>query len=79
MGFHWRSILLSLFRHNTSGREMLVDTSEYRVVALYGNVPGNGIVLGSRNARHTLVVVNWGDVHFDPCVRVGPTTSSAST
>ena len=32
--FHWRSILRSLFRHNTSGREMPCDTNEYRVAAL---------------------------------------------
>ena len=76
--FHWRSVLRSLFRHNTSGREHICDIDDYRVVALSGNVPGNGVVLGNRDARYVLVVINWGDVHFDPCFPIIPTVSSGS-
>ena len=66
--FHWRAILRSLFRHNSSGLASNCDLEEYCVLALFGNVPGNGTVLGNPNARYRLVIVNWGDVHFDPCL-----------
>jgi hypothetical protein len=69
---HWRSIIFSLFRHNISDRVMPRDLNEYRIVALCGNLPGNGIVLGNRYGTRTLVVVNWGDVHFDPCFPINP-------
>lgn len=68
--FHWEAILRSLFRHNTSGEPRECDLSMYCVIALYGNRPdAGGIVLGNRRAPSRLVVVNWNDVHFDPCLR----------
>ena len=66
---HWQAILRSLFRHNTSGRPVECDPNDYCVVALYGDREGNGIVLGNVHASHRLVIINWGDRHFDPCLR----------
>ena len=67
---HWRAILRSLFRHNTSGFPSLCDVGEYCIVALDGYRPGHGVVLGDKSAAFRLVIINWGDVHFDPCYRV---------
>ena len=61
---HWRSILISL------SQQVPFDISEYRIVALYADVVGNGVVLGNTNARHSLVIVNTGNMHFEPCFRV---------
>ena len=66
---HWKAILRSLFRHNTSGMTTTCESDDYCIVALYGDRPGNGIVLGSMHAAHRLVIMNWSDVHFDPCLR----------
>jgi hypothetical protein len=67
---HWGAIVRSLFRHNTSGNPRECDLDDYCVVALYGNNPDNGGFVGGRlDAPNRLVVVNWGDVHFDPCLR----------
>ena len=65
---HWQAILRSLLRHNTSGWAGIFDPNDYCIVALLGNRPGHGIVLGNSRAPRRLVVVNWGDVHFDPCL-----------
>ena len=67
---HWQAILRSLFRHNSSGYPTTCDLNDYCIVALYGDRPGNGVVLGNKNAPFRLVIVNWRDVHFDPCHRV---------
>ena len=67
---HWRAILRSLFRHNSSGCPTTCDLNDYCIVALYGDRPGHGAVLGNKHAAHRLVIINWGDVHFDPCNRV---------
>ena len=65
---HWEAIVRSLFRHDTSGHVRTEDMTEYCVVALYGDRPGHGVVLGSLHAINRLVIINWGDVHFDPCL-----------
>ena len=65
---HWRAILRSIFRHNTEGRPVDCNVDEYCVVALAGDRPGHGVVLGTRGAPNRLVIVNWSDVHFDPCL-----------
>ena len=65
---HWCAILQSLFRHNTSGLDTLCDPDDYCVIDLAGTELGNGTVEGNRNAKHKLVIVNWGDTHFDPCL-----------
>ena len=65
---HWKAILRSLFRNNTDGRSVTVDLDDYCVVALDGDRPGHGVVLGNMHAMHRLVVINWGNVHFDPCL-----------
>ena len=65
---HWQAILRSLFKHNTSGEPTTCDTTRYCIVALYANRPGHGVVLGNLNAAHRLVVINWNDTHFDPCL-----------
>jgi hypothetical protein len=67
---HWQAIVRSLFRHNSCGRTLADNIDQYCVVALYANRPGHGVVLGSLRARHRLVIVNWGDVHFDPCLPI---------
>ena len=66
--FHWRAILHSLFRHNTSGLPLHCDINEYCVIALYTNNPGNGSVNGNLAAPHRLIVLNTSDIHFDPCL-----------
>ena len=65
---HWRAILRSFSRHCTAGCPEDCNVDSYCVVALYGDRPGNGVVLGSRNAPNRLVIVDWSDVHFDPCL-----------
>ena len=65
---HWQAILRSLFRHNTSERTTAVDLDQYCVVALNGSQSGHGVILGNIRASNRLVIVNWGDVHFDPCL-----------
>jgi len=65
---HWQALLKSLFRHNTSGLPSTCDVNDYCIVALDGNRPGHGVVLGDKHAVHRLVIVNWGDTHFDPCL-----------
>ena len=65
---HWKAILRSLFRHSTSNTPTTTNVEDYCIVALYGDCPGNGVVLGDIHAANRLVIVNWGDVHFDPCL-----------
>ena len=68
---HWRSILASLFRHNTCGFAPNCDASDYCIIALYADSPGgNGNVNGALTARHRLVILNTRDIHFDPCLRL---------
>jgi len=67
---HWRAILHSLFRHNTSGLPLACDVQAYCVVALYANRVGHGVVLGNIRAPNRLVILNNSDVHFDPCLRL---------
>ena len=70
VGCHWKAIFRSLFRHNTSGRPRECNLDDYCVVALCGLHPSRGgVVLGRINAPNRLVVVNWRDEHFDPCLR----------
>ena len=68
--FHWQAVLRGLLRHNSSGCDGSFEPNDYCIVALYGDRPGNGVVLGNMNAAQRLVIVNWGDVHFDPCLRL---------
>jgi hypothetical protein len=65
---HWEAILQGIFRYNTSGLPRTFDPHDYCLVALDGTRPGHGVVLGNSAAPRRLVVVNWGDVHFDPCL-----------
>ena len=67
---HWKAILQSLFRHNRSNYPTSCDLSKFCIVALDGYRPGHGVVLGDKDAVNRLVIINWGDVHFDPCHRV---------
>ena len=63
---HWEAIVQSLL--HLSGDLGIFDRNNYCVVALYGSSEGNGVVLGNRYAARRLVIVNWNDVHFDPCL-----------
>ena len=65
---HWRAILASIFRHNTSGVHPTCALDDYCVVALREDMEDHGVVLGSFGARFRLVVLNYGDRHFDPCL-----------
>ena len=67
---HWRAILLSLFRHNTSGLATFCRLDEYCVIALSRENVGHGNVMGTLGARYTLVVLNDSDTHFDPCMKL---------
>ena len=70
---HWQSILQSLFKHNRDGLNTTCNFHDYCVIASYvnedGNV-GNGVVLGNVAAPIRLVVLNYSDTHFDPCLRL---------
>lgn len=67
---HWREILCSLFRHNRSGKSTKCDPNEYCILALYSSQTGrHGTVVGSSAAKYRLVIINWDDVHFDPCLQ----------
>lgn len=65
---HWQAILRSFERHSSSDQIGTFDPNDYCVVALRGDRPGHGTVLGNFHAPIRLVIINWGDVHFDPCL-----------
>ena len=65
---HWQSLLRSLFRHNTCGKPLECELQEFCVISLcYENV-NNGNVVGDLGARNRLVVMNYHDTHFNPCL-----------
>ena len=70
VGAHWRSILRSLFRHEVTGLTVTWSVDDFRVIALSANNAGHGTPEGHRDAPRTLVVLNHGDVHFDPYLPV---------
>ena len=63
---HWETIVQSLL--HLSGNPDIFDRNNYCLVALYGTNEGNGVVLGNPHAACRLVIINWNDVHFDPCL-----------
>ena len=68
---HWETILDSLFNNNTAGaHRRRLTISDYCVIALYSNRVGHGVVAGNVNARYQLVVLNHGDINFDPCLPI---------
>ena len=50
---------------------MVCNFDDFCVVALSATNEGNGSVQGALNAPHILVVLNYSDVHFDPCLHLG--------
>ena len=62
--YHWYAILISL------RKQMHFAISNYRIVVLYADAPDNGVVLGPTTASQSLVIINQGDMHFEPCFRV---------
>ena len=68
---HWRTILQSIFRNNET-RPLTVDLDQFCVVGLRRDHPNHGVVIGDiHNPQlRRLVVLNTGDVHFDPCLRL---------
>ena len=66
---HWHAILRSLFCHNMSGHTTVCDTADYCIIALSSQSVGHGSVEGSHTAPQQLVVLNYHDVHFDPCLQ----------
>ena len=65
---HWRTILRSLFNHNTCGVNQGCDLELYCVVSLSRDRVNHGLVVGNASAQHRLVIMNDSDVHFDPCL-----------
>ena len=66
---HGQASLRSILSQNVSSDLMPFDPADYCLVALDGSRPGQGVSLGNKKkATRRLVVVNWGDVHFDPCL-----------
>ena len=65
---HWRAIVASLLRHSGSHTQITTQVDDYCMVALYGTREGHGVVLGNAHAVNRLVVVNWSNTHFDPCL-----------
>ena len=68
VGAHWRSIIRSLFLHNVSGSPATCNLEDFCVNALSANNAGHGSVEGNMGAPRTLVVLNYNDQHFDPCL-----------
>ena len=66
---HWAAIVKSLFVRNTSGELTTCNVDFYCVIALSHEREGHGSVEGSRAANWKLVVMNYNDVHFDPCLQ----------
>ena len=71
---HWRAILRSLFSHSIGAPTTSRDPHDYRIITLSTqgverSTCTHGAVEGDANARYTLVILNVGDVHFDPCLR----------
>ena len=64
----WRSIIRSLFLHNVSGLPVTCNLEDVCVNALSANNAGHGSVEGNMGAPRTLVVLNYNDQHFDPCL-----------
>ena len=65
---HWKAMLLSLRRHSVPRPSSSLNLADYCVVALNGNSRTHGVVLGDLHVTERLIIVNWGDVHFDPCL-----------
>ena len=61
----------SILRHNTSGASSSFSPDDYCVIALYGDREGHGVLVGNKNARCRLIVLNTSDIHFDPCLPLG--------
>ena len=66
---HWRTLLTSIFRHQTNVDFHACDIDDYCVIALVRQGE-HGVVLGNLTARYRLVIINTGDYHFDPCLPV---------
>ena len=49
-------------------QRILLNINACCVITLYGDRPGHGVVLGDMNAPCRVITINWGDVHFDPCL-----------
>ena len=65
---HWRTILTSIFEHQSAPDFNATAIEDYCIIALYKDREGNGVVVGKLSARYRLVVMNSSDIHFDPCL-----------
>jgi hypothetical protein len=72
---HWRAILQSIFKHNTSNSPTECDLDEYCIIALYATNKDQGWTNDNLDARYRLVVLNTSDMHFDAYL---PSQSSSS-
>ena len=76
---HWRTILQSFFQH-AFPLPQSCEVNDYCVIALHADSDGgNGNVNGDLRAPHRCVILNWGDVHFDPCLQLRPQSASSSS
>jgi hypothetical protein len=67
---HWETLLRSLLTHSRSAVRLEFYLEDLCVVSLFRNSENNGLVVGDVNAPRRLVVMNTGDMHFDPCLPV---------
>ena len=69
---HWQSVVKSIFRRSEVHQpESEIDIQQFSVLALsrgQGEQQEHGVWLGSPDAPHTLIVMNFGDNHFVPCL-----------
>ena len=68
VGAHWRSIIRRLLFHTVSGLPVTCNLDDFCVNALSGNNACHGSVEGTMEVPRTLVVLNYNDQHFDPCL-----------
>ena len=65
---HGQHIITYLFRHNLLRPIQNIDLDQFCIIALSATDCNHGVVVGRRDARRRLVVLNHGDIHFDPCL-----------
>ena len=75
---HWRAIIQSIIKHNTSNFSTECNLKEYCIIAIYATDIDQGWTNEQLTARYRLVVLNTDDIHFDPCLRKQSGSSASS-
>ncbi len=63
---HWQAVVDSLFRHGVCESAGAAQPQNWCVVALFEDHAAMGVVLGDVSSPQRLIVLNRGDMHFDP-------------